>query len=221
MHKIDYTILSVDDNENNLFTLEALLSKIKGVKVINATSGDEAINELKELSKIQFHPEVVEVAVKVLKDIKIEQASQFPKTKLERERFAYYFKDQLTGAFTIEYLKLFLRYQFAEVEKFYVYIIKLHNFSAYNQKYGWQNGDLFLKECVNILNKLDENISVFRIEGDDFLVLSKTEIKNITDMLDRKIKNEIIDFEVIKKFITDKKEYLQKIIDAKNTEDFI
>jgi len=184
-------------------------------------SVEEAINELKELSKIQFHPEVVEVAIKVLKDIEIEDSSQFPKTKLERERFAYYFKDQLTGAFTIDYLKLFLRYQFEEVDKFYGYIIKLHNFSAYNKKYGWQSGDLFLQKCADTIKKLDENISVFRIEGDDFLILSKTEIKNITDMLDRDIKNEIIDFEVIKKLITDKKEYLQKIIDAKNTQDFI
>jgi len=141
----------------------------------------EALSELQELRMKQFHPEVVEVAVKTLQNIEIDKSiSQLPKSKMEEQRFAYFYRDSLTNLFVIEYLQLILRHH-SFSDEFYIYKIKLHNFSLFNKKYGWKKGNQFLSDFSKYLQKQYSENLLFRVEGDDFLMLSKEKIENIED----------------------------------------
>jgi PAS domain S-box-containing protein/putative nucleotidyltransferase with HDIG domain len=137
----------------------------------------DAIAELKQLSEMQFHPEVVESAVRVLDSVCIPpEITQKPETIIKQERFAYFFKDRLTGLFFSDYLPILLRDHFNGINKFFL-MIKLKNFSEYNRLKGWDKGDRYLQEMANFLNeRTDAESTLFRIQGDDFLVLSSTPI---------------------------------------------
>jgi diguanylate cyclase (GGDEF)-like protein/putative nucleotidyltransferase with HDIG domain len=134
-----------------------------------------AISELKELSGKQFNSEIVKAATKALKHVKLElTATQLPKTKMEKERFVYFYKDQMTSIYNKEYLGFILAYN--HVNNFNIKcinVIYLHNFTQYNTKYGWADGDKLLEEFAEKLSKLNKSDFVFRIYGDDFIILNK------------------------------------------------
>jgi len=137
----------------------------------------KAIEELNELASKQFNAKVVKAATKALKDIKLEHnITQRPKSKLEKERFVYFYKDQITGIYNKEYLDFVLAYNNSnEFNMKYLYIIYLHNFGQYNTNHGWVSGDELLSKFANKLDSLDENDLVFRVYGDDFVALSENE----------------------------------------------
>jgi len=138
---------------------------------------ENALIEIESLSKKQFHPEIVEVTRKALKDINIsELINQQPTTSIEEQRYAYYYKDRLTDLFTIEYFPVILKQYYYQKEIF-LYKVKLHNFSDYNKKFSWEYGDKLLQEFAEFLkNKFLDSI-LFRVEGDDFLIISETELQ--------------------------------------------
>ena len=159
---------------------------------------DYALEELQELSAKSYHPEVVMAALKALKDIKIdEKISQLPHTLIEEQRFSYFYKDRLTGLFIIEYLDIFLR-EHIQSSTVYKYGVHLHNFSEYNRKLSWEKGNKFLVEFANFLIKSFPKQVIFRVEGDDFLIVSKENLKNIqTDIAKfNKFKDTTISFTV-------------------------
>jgi len=140
-------------------------------------SVNDAIKEIEELSAKQFHPEVVQKAVIALKNIKIdEEISQLPKTKLEEERFAYFYKDTLSDAYNQNYLDVVLMKNSYDLDFKYMEIFSIKNFSRYNKEHGWEAGDKFLKDFSNILCVNNKESLVFRVFGDDFVVLSKKEL---------------------------------------------
>ncbi|OHE04594.1 MAG: hypothetical protein A2513_01380 [Sulfurimonas sp. RIFOXYD12_FULL_33_39] len=140
----------------------------------------EAIDELCELSEKQFHPKVVESAAKVLKSVEIiDDINQLPITEIEKERFAYFYRDQVTDAYNSKYLNYILNQNSINREFICVNIIYMHNFSKYNEKYGWADGDIFLKKfAANLIIKFPSSF-IFRIHGDDFVIVSK----NHTDII--------------------------------------
>ena len=151
---------------------------------------DVALEELEELSAIQFHPEVVTSALVALKDVVVDIGiSQDPKTLIEEQRFAYFYKDRLTNLFTMDYLELILRY-YVDENDVYIYNIELHNFSEYNKQYSWKTGDQFLIEFSKYIDNLCKGSIVFRVEGDDFMVMSTNKIfdieMNLKDYIDSK-----------------------------------
>lgn len=132
-------------------------------------SVEEALEEVKRFSGEQFHPEVAEVALKVLEGIDIEQTSQLPTNELEQRRFAYFFMDSLTDVYNETYLQTFLS-RLGD-EKKYMARIELKNFSSYNKEHGWSEGDRFLKEFALFLKAQYPNGMVFRYHGDNFILL--------------------------------------------------
>jgi putative nucleotidyltransferase with HDIG domain/diguanylate cyclase (GGDEF)-like protein len=138
---------------------------------------NEAIEELNELSKKQFHPDVIKVASKILKDIEIdENINQLPQSKLEEERFAYFYSDRLSGAYNHNYLEIVLMKNHHESYLKNMLVFSINSFSSYNKLYGWSEGDKILQEFAKILIKMIDNVLVFRIFGDDFIVLSEKKI---------------------------------------------
>jgi len=140
-------------------------------------SVEKAIKELNELASKQFNAEIVKAASIALKDIKLEHnITQRPNSKLEKERFVYFYKDQITGIYNKEYLDFVLAYNNSnEFNMKYLYIVYLHNFSQYNTTHGWVRGDELLSEFADKLDSLNETYLIFRIYGDDFVVLSENE----------------------------------------------
>lgn len=137
---------------------------------------EKAIEELKELSGKQFHPEVVKGAINVLSDVKIEKTiNQIPITEVERERFSYFYRDQLTSAYNTDYLDFILNRNIFDKEYISINTLYLHNFNHFNQKYGWDEGDKLLIEVCNYLYNYFPSSLIFRVHGDDFVIINKND----------------------------------------------
>ncbi|MEA3228591.1 MAG: HD domain-containing phosphohydrolase, partial [Campylobacterota bacterium] len=142
-----------------------------------------ALKELEDLSAKHFHPEVVSAAVLALKDICInEDITQLPQTSIEQQRFAYFYKDRLTNLFIVDYLSLILRYHLDSASA-YMYNIELHNFSNYNTQNSWAEGDRFLVKFAEFIDTLYPKTVVFRVEGDDFMILSEKRLEGIIEKI--------------------------------------
>ena len=135
-------------------------------------SVDIAIKEIIRFRGKQFHPTVVDVAVDCLSHVEISQTSQLPQSDLERQRFAYFFKDNLTGLFNLSYLRLVMN-QSADLQS--IHIVRLAHFSQFNHKLGWSVGDELLVSIARQLKDMCPHEQIFRFEGDDFLILSDKE----------------------------------------------
>jgi putative nucleotidyltransferase with HDIG domain len=146
----------------------------------------EALHEIVSLKSIQFHPDVVDVALEALKEIKIDtEITQLPQSVLEKERFAYYYKDTLCSAYNQNYLDVVLMKNSFEKEYLYLDVFYLKNFSQFNHKHSWEAGNKILKDFSTLLVEELEDALVFRIFGDDFAVLSKSEF--FSDSLRKKL----------------------------------
>ena len=145
---------------------------------------NEAIEEIVDLSGIQFHPDVVKVASVVLKNIKIEQTSQEPNSELEKKRFSYFFQDALTDLHNESYLQVLLSNP--ERKCNCANLLLLRDFSLFNRREGWEKGNQFLIQIAQILPKMYPNTLIFRHHGDDFVILSSKhqiiEENNINDL---------------------------------------
>jgi len=136
---------------------------------------EEALQEIQNQSGMQFHPKVVESALKVLLNVDISDTSQMPSSQLEQRRMAYFFQDALTGLYNEDYLQVLLNGN--EHKYKCLNIIYVHNFSAYNQEHGWQDGNEFLQSLGNLLEKKYTNSMIIRYHGDDFIILHPKHIE--------------------------------------------
>jgi len=149
-------------------------------------SVEESLEEIEKFAYAQFHPEVVKKAVIALKDIEINtDITQLPNTKLEEERFAYFYKDTLGDAFNQNYLDVVLMKNSYELEFRFMSIFSLKQFSLFNKEHGWKEGDRLLSEFSKILCDNFVDSIVFRVFGDDFVVLNrqKQDIDSIKNLL--------------------------------------
>jgi len=157
-----------------------------------------AIAELKALSSKQFNPIIVDAAVIALKDVKIDTSiSQQPQSKLEKERFVYFYNDSITGVYNREYLDYILSYNHDREFNFScVYVVYIHNFTKYNKQHGWSNGDIMLRKFAKGLENISNEDMVFRLYGDDFIILSQKhfDIKNHLFRLEDIIKGSCLSF---------------------------
>jgi GGDEF domain-containing protein len=133
----------------------------------------QAFAELEKCSGTQFDPEVISHPQEALSDFKeLVQISQAPQNSIDEERFAYFFKDPLTSACSSEYLNYFLRKNKETHTYRCCYFVQLHHMKAYNERFGWKLGDEVLKEVSLRLRVLFQTSHVFRVFGDDFVVLN-------------------------------------------------
>jgi len=128
----------------------------------------QAVEEIIQEAGKQFHPEIAKIAKEVLGDIHVEFTTQLPQNELEQQRFAYFFKDNLTGVYNEDYFQMILN---GNKSYHYLYKLSIKNFSAYNKKYGWKEGDEVLKNLASFVQKLFPDAMVFRYHGDEFLIL--------------------------------------------------
>lgn len=133
----------------------------------------EALAILEEESGKQFNPHIVKVALKVFEQVCIpENTTQMPKDLLEEMRFSYYFRDQLTGYYNINYLKfMFAHTDDKKVKMFSIDHLNCVNFSLYNKKYGWKKGDEFLTLIAKTIESIYPKAIIVRAYSHNFLVL--------------------------------------------------
>ena len=154
---------------------------------------DTAIKELHLLSSKQFHPDVVNTAAKTLCNVRpMESITQVPMTEVEQERFAYFYRDKVSLVFNQEYLDFILVSNTYEREYNFMHLFFMHNFTQYNEEYGWNKGDKLLQSFAQYLKAHFAEAKIFRIHGDDFaLICQKEIIINTQDFIDEFHLNEI------------------------------
>ena len=135
---------------------------------------DEALAELQSLVNVHYDATVVEAAVQTLKSIDIDNqphAEQLPDSDLERQRFAYFFNDQLTGLYNAEYLRFMLQ---REMHKHFhsLQMLLLHEFASFNVKQGWHAGNQLLQNFAKWLQHRCPGAMIFRVMGDDFVIIN-------------------------------------------------
>ena len=158
----------------------------------------QAIEELKYLGTKQFDPKVVSSAVVVLKNVIIDKnINQLPTTKLEEERFAYFYKDRLSQAYNQDYLEVVLLEKNSTLNLNYLILFSIHDFSMYNKENGWEQGDKLLGKIGNTLVMHFDNALVFRVFGDDFAVMHSTKLdtKKVQKELDILIQNSTLNYD--------------------------
>jgi GGDEF domain-containing protein len=131
-----------------------------------------ALDELRQLAGEHYAPDVVEAACEALREVQPPPLSdQLPKTLLDRQRFAYFFDDQLTKAHNASYLQLMLR-NGPPARYGVAYMILLRHFSGLNTAKGWAAGNQALAGFASHIMASYPDAVVFRVMGDDFVLLS-------------------------------------------------
>jgi diguanylate cyclase (GGDEF)-like protein/putative nucleotidyltransferase with HDIG domain len=157
----------------------------------------EALEEIQKLSGKQFNPEIVQAALKALKNIAINEIyHQKPQNMLERERFSYFYKDALTGLYNetslVKDIHTIDSYQ-------HILWISLKGFHNFNKNMGWSEGDNLLIEIAEILKKTFKKESLlYRFYGDNFLVFTHEEegIEHLRKLFDNLLENQDVKIEI-------------------------
>jgi putative nucleotidyltransferase with HDIG domain len=137
-------------------------------------SVEASLKELESLSGTLFDPFVVETAVEVFRNIRIDQTiTQLPTSVIEQERLSLYFKDPLTNLFNIRYLQLTLQYGIEGCFWMCANIVAIRKFNELNQNQGWETGNQALIQLAKLLECVCERSIIFRVYGDDFVILSE------------------------------------------------
>ncbi len=137
----------------------------------------EALEELKDLAGKHYDEDVVDAAIEVFKNLNIDDQDhqeQLPASDIEKQRFAYFFNDQLTGLHNAEYLQFMLQ-RGLHVHFQSLQILLLKNFARYNERHGWHAGNELLKQFAHWLAIKCPNALLFRVMGDDFVVINAPE----------------------------------------------
>ena len=178
----------------------------------------EAVEELESQSGLQFDPNVVEKAVGYFESIDSIQAYEQDiikfATQEEAERFAYFFKDSLTGLFNTIYLNTILNQHSSSLRC--VNIVCIRGMGEYNLNFGWTKGDELLRSFGAFLQNSYPKALLFRVYGDDFIILHE-EHKDI-NILDFKnftpIRENLISLDLLHLDLRDKSVYNVEDIEA-------
>ena len=136
----------------------------------------EALAELRRLAGSEFDPEIVAAAENSLGKVAPPPlADQLPKTPLEKQRFAYFFNDHLTGLHNAEYLR-FISKSGLDVGYHWAGMVMLRHFSRYNDSQGWAAGNLLLTRFAAHLSAAFPDAVISRVMGDDFVLLAATPV---------------------------------------------
>ena len=201
------SILSVADSFDAM-TSTRIYNKTKTV--------ENALNELKKDAGILFDPKIINVAIKALKNIDISanfDVSQLPKTPIEKERFAYFFKDALTDISNENYLELLFKQNLHQYKC--LNLILLHNYSSYNDKFGWEKGNKLLVHITNLIKEHYVHEEIFRFQGTNFILLNTAHEDLSLEFLNKELKSYEISCE-LRHFDVDEFNCLEKVKESLN-----
>lgn len=139
-------------------------------------SVSNAIAEIESLAGIHYDPVITGVVRTALAHVEPPRLDdQLPKSALERQRFAYFFNDQLTGVHNARYLQFALQHHMLD-GMMSACVVLLRGFGHYNEQNGWAAGNKLLSDFAPVLMEMMPAVVVFRVSGDDFILLSEEPI---------------------------------------------
>lgn len=158
----------------------------------------ESLAELHRLAGSEFDPEIVSAAETALSSVVPPPlADQLPKTLLEKQRFAYFFNDHMTGLHNAEYLSFMSK---SGLDRAYAWagMVQLRHFSRYNSELGWAAGNQLLVGFAAHLAATYPNAVISRVMGDDFVLLASTALSIDAAKLkaDSPLRNTPVDIEL-------------------------
>jgi len=160
----------------------------------------EALADIASLGGTQYDGDAVKATLQALKDVVVdENINQLPYTDIEKERFAYFYKDNLTDLYSQSYLDVLLHQNSYEKKYKELHLVRLKNFSRYNQESGWKKGDAVLVKIAKSLQNCFNRSMVFRIFGDDFALLDNGEcnMKEIEQKINAILHGTILESEIL------------------------
>lgn len=129
-------------------------------------SVEEAIEEIKINSAKQFHPDLIDIASKVLVEVfKSDMPTNMHSNILEQQRMAYHFIDPVSNAYNLKYLLYLLREEDESQRYTCMHIVKFYNFAQFNRHHSWLEGDSMLTEIAQLLQQRYSDALVFRMHG--------------------------------------------------------
>ncbi len=135
----------------------------------------EAIDEIKEFSNILYDPKIIDYAIDIFRLVDIDNSiTQEPMSSIDDERLSYFYRDPLTNLYNHFYFDFILQKNKEQNNFICLNIIYLKDFTLYNKQYGWDKGDNFLSAFATYLKSEFTNSKIFRIFGDDFVILNRT-----------------------------------------------
>ncbi|MDD2383611.1 MAG: HD domain-containing protein [Sulfurospirillaceae bacterium] len=136
-------------------------------------SKEAAMAILNEERGKQFNSYIIDFAQDVFRDVILPtDTTQMPRDLLEEMRFAYYFKDQLTGYYNLNYLKfIFAHLDDCKSKLLRIDHLNCLNFSAYNKKHGWKKGDELLCAIAKAIEETYPKAIIMRVYSDNFFIL--------------------------------------------------
>jgi len=151
---------------------------------------EEAILEIEGCAGSQFDPDIVKRALPVLRDLSIYQVPfhSFVPPAVEEARKTYHYRDILTGARNINALAKDIEFIYKTCGNLYFLLVDIKQFYFHNISEGFLAGNEYLKNLSKILQEQFAGCSIYRIGGDEFLVISEESIDKIRI---EKLKNEI------------------------------
>ncbi len=168
-------ILSIADSFDAM-TTSRIYSKVN--------TPNKAVELLKKQDGIDFPPGLVDSLEHILSNQVIEgHKAQKPDDFFEEEKYAFHYKDSLTNLYSYTYLNFFVLENIKKHIFDCVYYINLKNFTMYNKEASWIEGDKFLIAFAKLLRKTFPKSKVFRIQGDDFLVITEKHYEIDTNIL--------------------------------------
>ncbi len=167
-------------------------------------SVEQSLIEITQFSGRQFNPIYAKIAVNALRDVKLDNTTQPQQNITEQQRLAYFYNDQLTGLFNREFLSILLSPVHDQNMKItaeqiqFSTIVYLRNFSMFNREEGWEKGNQLLTQIATEMTVILPTSQLFRIHGDEFIVLSEKplELSILDELLTNKIANSCIKYQV-------------------------
>lgn len=140
----------------------------------------EAIEELKSESGKQFDSTIVKHAIDYFETLTAIKAYEQDiirfSSQAEAERFSYFFKDSLTNLFNTIYFNTIINSVISIKDYRCLNVICIKGMSSYNHRFGWTKGDELLHSFGAYLQHTFPDALLFRVYGDDFLILNKQHI---------------------------------------------
>ena len=136
-------------------------------------SKEAAMVILDEQRDKQFNSYIIDFALDVFQTVSLPtDTTQMPRDLLEEMRFSYYFKDQLTGYYNLNYLKfIFAHLDDCKSKLMRIDHLNCVNFSAYNKKFGWAKGDELLCAIAKAIEETYPQAIIMRVYSDNFFIL--------------------------------------------------
>ena len=106
-------------------------------------------------------------------------------TEIEQERLADFYKDQITPAYNPEYLNFILSSNYFSHKYSCINIVDLQHLSRYKETQGLSEGDKLLKRVADYLLETYAQSKLFRIHGDDFVLISTNHMEIDLESLEK------------------------------------